>query len=56
MPEPCNNVVFPHLHGLTGETMTVTDLRGVVEEGVDLVEWTHLDPDLFFEYLLQNRT
>ena len=52
MHGPCNNAVFPHLHGLTGETMTVTDLQVVVEEEVDLVEWTHLDPDLFSEYLL----
>ena len=49
MREPCNNAVFPHHHGLTGETTTVTDLQVAVEEVVDLVEWTHLGPDLFFE-------
>ena len=49
MREPCNNAAFPRLRGLTGETMTVTDHQVVVEEVVDLVEWTHLDPDLFSE-------
>ena len=49
MREPCNNAAFPHLPGSTGEMMTVTDHQVVVEEVVDLVEWTHLDPDLFSE-------